>query len=598
MVRMYNIPFFAGEDIKEDILKEYFCDRELETKEIVRLLSIKVKQHIAIVGKRRIGKSSLMIKCKSELEKNQILCVFIRVEKVYPFNLNNFFIYLLNEIENCQNNFKERFKRVGKRIAKSIKPKKIGIDIPGTISLWMEFNTEKNNKLFPDLMKETFNIIDKVGKKYGKIIIMLDEFQKIFEFGSDFLWSLRGSILDLKKVSFIVSSSLKSFEDEITTNKKQPFFNFFNLRKVKELPEDEVRYFVKHRFKLFGTNINEDALNLYINLTNCHPYYLQALGLKCYEIAKAEELKVIDRGLVLSAYEYIFDILPQHLISEFEKLTGKMKDIVVIMAMKGLERPRDIAEELSIDGRSIGAFLKKIENRHGVIETIERGKYKFVDNFLSEWIKRNYSTEMETIAIEIDKEELFNSELVNNYVDFLKTTAISLENINRLLLSLRNEAYKIYRKKEINKNDLSTIKNLVYFFYDYMKGKDNEIIEKILDIIYLLIQAPETSQLVKKICYNYFKEIYLKGERHKDLIKILDSWGYFGDRIPEMMKAIDEKDIQLLDTIISRLDFSEIKEEKFEIIKQLFLKLESLDTEKDKSIISKIENLIRQLEIA
>lgn len=598
MVRMYSLPFYAGEDIKEEILRDYFCDRELETKEIVQLLGAKEKHHIALVGKRRIGKSSLMLKCKSELEKKGMICVFIRVEKVYPFNLNNFFIHILTEIESCQKDFIDRIKKIGKKMAKSVKPKKIGVDISGTISLWMEFNSNEDNKQLPDLMKKTFNIIDYVGKKYGKIIIMLDEFQKTFEFGSDFLWSLRGSILDLNKSSFIVSSSLNSFEDEITKNKKQPFFNFFNLKRIEELPENEARVFIKQRFDLFGLNINEDALILFLNLTNCYPYYVQALGLKCYEIVNAEDLKIIDKGLVLRAYEYLFDILPQHLISEFGKLSGKMKDIVVIMALKGLERPRDIAEELNINLNTIGGFLSKIENRHGIIEKVERGKYKFSDNFLSEWIKRNHSKDPVKINVGIEKEEPFNSELVDNYIDILKTTDLSSENINRLLQSIRNEAYKIYRKNEINKSELSTIENLIIFIHDYMKNKDNDIKEKMLDILYLLIQVPEASQLGRKICYDYFIEIYLSGWKSNDLVKILDAWGYFGDKIPEIMKVIDEKDNNLLDTIISRLDFSEIRDKKFEIIKQLILKLESLKTEKDKSLISKIENLIRQLEIA
>ena len=91
MVRTFYLPFFAGEDIKEEDLEEYFCDREKETEEIVRVLGSQQKQHIALVDKRQIGKSSFMIKCKAELKKINVPSIFIKVDKVYPFNQGNFF---------------------------------------------------------------------------------------------------------------------------------------------------------------------------------------------------------------------------------------------------------------------------------------------------------------------------------------------------------------------------------------------------------------------------------------------------------------------------------------------------------------------------
>ncbi len=99
MARMYDLPFYAGEDIKEEDLEEYFCDREKEVKEIAQSNGSKAKQHAALVGKRRIGKSSLMAKRKHELRKSRITSILVRVEKVFPFTLENFFIHLLREVD-------------------------------------------------------------------------------------------------------------------------------------------------------------------------------------------------------------------------------------------------------------------------------------------------------------------------------------------------------------------------------------------------------------------------------------------------------------------------------------------------------------------
>ncbi len=36
MVRMHDLPFYAGEDIKEEDLEECFCDKKKEVKEIAQ----------------------------------------------------------------------------------------------------------------------------------------------------------------------------------------------------------------------------------------------------------------------------------------------------------------------------------------------------------------------------------------------------------------------------------------------------------------------------------------------------------------------------------------------------------------------------------
>lgn len=192
--------------------------------------------------------------------------------------------------------------------------------------------------------------------------------------------------------------------------------------------------------------------------------------------------------------------------------------------------------------------------------------------------------------------ESVNSKLVNNYVDILRDLKLSAENVNCLLQSIRNEAYKVYSRREINKEDLPAIKNLVEFACESVKDKNEEVAKEIFDILYLLTRAPETLHIVKETCYDYLKRLYESGKRYDDLVKILDVCGHFGDRIDEIMKAIENKDQKLLDILTSKIDFTAIKERNFELIKELLLKKETLYLERDRRIIDKIEYLIGQLE--
>ena len=144
--------------------------------------------------------------------------------------------------------------------------------------------------------------------------------------------------------------------------------------------------------------------------------------------------------------------------------------------------------------KPIRAFIKKIENRHGIIDSKERGKYKFVDNFLKEWIKRNYMLEekekvYDLIYDDINKPESFKSELVRNYIDLLKQTSLSNENKGRLLQSIRNETHKIYIKRKVTPNDVPIIKDLIKIACQLIKDNDEQIKLIIYDILMLLTRS-------------------------------------------------------------------------------------------------------------
>ncbi len=604
MVIMKKLPFYAGVDIPEGELDEYFCDRNQEYAEITDYLGSGGKRYIALVGKRRIGKSSLMVRCKSGLNEEVQRSILVRVEQVNPFTMSQFFYHLLREIEEgYRHSPMDKIKGAGKKLARSMKPNRVGANIGEIVTLWAAFDDELgNDKPLQELMKTTFKTIDEIGEEFGALVIMLDEFQRLFEFGTDFLWSLRGYMSNTEHASFLVSSSLVSFEDEITANEKQPFFNFFNVKEITELPEDEVRKFVAERFGKFDLTISNDAMDFMVLQSMCHPYYVQRLGLRCYELVKTQNLKSVTLNVIIQAYDDIISTgMPGHLTSEFYKVTGKMRDIVIIMARDGLERPKDIAGKLKIPENSIGGFLKKIEDRHGIIKKTERGRYVFTDAFLQEWIVRHHTLE-DTRKTRIAVRDLrpFNSELVENYIRMLTESKLSLDNENRLIQSIRNEAYKIYSERMVDESHLPVVNTLVDFCCEGIEELDEKKQKEWLDILHLLSKAENILELIKDKYYDLLVRLYDGGFHESELVQILHVCGYFNDGAGEILKAIEIKDDKLFSTLVCQLDFTDPKliKDKFNFIEELLQKLETLDPKTDNSLIEKIERLRNELENA
>ena len=199
-----------------------------------------------------------------------------------------------------------------------------------------------------------------------------------------------------------------------------------------------------------------------------------------------------------------------------------------------------------------------------------------------------------------EKKKPFNSKLVDTYVNMLRTKEYSSETACSLLQTIRYEVIKVYSTGKVDKEDLKTIENLLRFTSKFIKNKDEKITLNILFIWYLLTKAPEASQLVKKMCYDYLKELYETGKRYDKLLEILLACGYIKDKdIPsKIMSVIDDKDEKSLDVLIGELEnigLTTIKD-KEDILKNLHSKKDKLDTKEDTGIINKIDCLINQLE--
>lgn len=108
---------------------------------------------------------------------------------------------------------------------------------------------------------------------------------------------------------------------------------------------------------------------------------------------------------------------------------------------------------------------------------------------------------------------------------------------------------------------------------------------------------PEIVKLIKDNCYEYLREVYLKDNRNRNLIYILNTCGFFENIVQDIVNAIDERDIALLEVIINfDFDNPKIISKKYSIIEKLIDKKEELDIHSDNNLIQYIQQIIRKVE--
>lgn len=374
---MMSKPFYYG----KEVVGEYFVNRDKEIKEMVSLLKGKPSFNIAIVGSRRIGKTSLIFKLKEFLIQN--FGVIIKCEEeLFPKTPENFFKNLVirfsSEYDKIIKSPTIKLKRL-----KKLLPKRIGLEYKD-ITFFLEWK-EKDVK---PLMDKTFELIKRIDLETGlKVVVFLDEFQELYDFGSEFLWALRGYIAD-SPASFVVTSSQTRFE-KMLANEEHPFFNFFTVKKIGPIPQQELRKFISTRAKIYGIKFSNDVLDKLLTYTNGHPYYTQLLAAECYELAKLERKKEVKKRLYEEAMEKALEHIPAHLTSQFFRLKGRTRDAFIALCL-GKLTVSEVAKEIRISTSNASQILKQIESTFDLIEKVDIGKYQVKDKFLAAWVQKRF----------------------------------------------------------------------------------------------------------------------------------------------------------------------------------------------------------------
>lgn len=380
-----ELPYFAGKEIPKEYLDIYFFDRKKEIEELKWKLERKPALNFALYGQRRLGKTSLIEKINHVLKK-RCLPILIKCEELLPLDeltfLQNLAIRLLDEYSKL-----EKLVKIQKTLKELTTRTRIGLEI-ADITFWLKFGEKKIT--VKEALDKCFELIDKIGlKSKRKVIIFLDEFQELFSFGDKFLWALRAKISS-SKASFVVSSSWHRFYYEIT-NERRPFFNFFEAYEIKEVPRAEAKKYLLKRARRFNLKFGTSVLERILDVSECKPFYLQLLALKCYMLSMPK--KRVSENVFERALEETIESIPAHLVASFAILKGRKRDVFVALCLYDFKKPADIAKKIDLEPKNVIVILDRLIKEHGLIKKIGR-EYYASDNFLKEYVKRQYTTKL------------------------------------------------------------------------------------------------------------------------------------------------------------------------------------------------------------
>jgi len=347
-------------------MKFYNRENELTLLATIEKLSCHQAQMTFVVGRRRIGKTSLLVKAT---ENKEVLY---------------FFIAKKSEVLLCSE-FVDQIKQ------------KFQVPIFGEIKTF----------------KEVFGFLLELSKS-RHFTLIIDEFQEFYSVNPS-VFSDMQNYWDANKASsklnLILCGSVYSLMTKIFENSKEPLFGRASHRiHLKAFDIPTIKAILNDYFPQYT---HEDLLAFYLFTGGVAKYVELLVQAKAYTLQKMVAVVLAENSLFLEEGKQV-------LIEEFGKEYGNYFSILSLIASGKTSR----VEIESIMEMQTGGFLERLEQDFGLIKKIRPFlakpnsrvvKYSIEDNFLSFWFRFIYKHKS---AVEMGNLEYLKEILVRDYTTY------------------------------------------------------------------------------------------------------------------------------------------------------------------------------------
>ena len=361
--------------------KPYFCDREIETEDLVRFLEN--GQNVTLIAPRRYGKTGLIYHVFDELsEKNG------RVELFYVD------IYATSSVDDFLAVFAEAIAKVLKKesLIKSflrflgrIRPVISRDSLSGDPKFSFTLDTDADRRY------SLKALLDYLEHRPTKVIVAIDEFQQIREYqGMSMEALLRTYIQPLTNVQFVFSGSRKHMMAEMFTYEKSPFYESASLYSLNKIDRDVYARFIATQFEKNKKSITEEAIDYILDWSRCHTFYTQSLCNRVFSSVR-KEAGLVD---VLIAVDTLLKENSDTFLERRSLLTPRQWKFLVAIAKEGeVSEPTGSAflQKYGLGAPStVARLLSALTEKELLLETksLDNSSYCVYNVFFSRWLER------------------------------------------------------------------------------------------------------------------------------------------------------------------------------------------------------------------
>ena len=362
--------------------KELFCDREVETEQIIEYLNN--DRNITLISPRRLGKTGLIYRIFEEIGERQKDTETFYLDISSSQSLEDFIKLLAESVARVlkqQNKISSFFKALG-----GIRPLLSYDALTGAPEVSITYRNDIDKTL---TLKGIFQYLERHNKR---VVLAIDEFQQIREYETVNMEALlRTYIQPLHNVRFIFCGSKKHTMTDIFSNAKKPFYESTTFVPLGKLDIPVYEKFITNLFLANGKTIDPESVEHIIAWTRDHTFYTQML---CNEVFLRSSVSVTTTD-ILEAERRILDANRDRFLELQRLLTAAQWKLLKAIAKEGsIQHPTSssfIQRYHLGSGAAVSKNVKSlIEKELVLLETVGgKDTYCVYNVFLSRYLEKD-----------------------------------------------------------------------------------------------------------------------------------------------------------------------------------------------------------------
>lgn len=359
---------------------EYFCDREKESAQLIRLLTN--GNNIALISPRRMGKTGLLHHC---FNQNEIK--------------NNYITFLIDIY--ATKSLADMVFQMGRTIVKRLRPwgqKAIDnfLQVVTSLRTGISFDGQGNaswNMELGDINRPEFTldeIFAYLQSSTMPCIVAIDEFQTIADYPETNIEALlRTYVQECRNAVFVFSGSQRRMMNEMFSSPARPFYQSVTMMNISSIPLDKYKEFATKHFSAKGKTIEDNVVEEIYNKFDATTWYIQKMLNELYSLTpKGCTCKLADINdavtNILQSYEATYQDL---IIQLSEKQVGLLTAICKEKSVKQITSGEFMKKHKLTSASSVQKAMKILLSKQ--IITQNAGIYEPYDKFMSLWISKN-----------------------------------------------------------------------------------------------------------------------------------------------------------------------------------------------------------------
>ena len=359
---------------------QYFYNRKKEVKRVVQTLS--GGNNLVLYAPRRYGKSSLVNKALSILEKEGFKTVYLDFMTVYSRET-----FIKNYTKAIALKEDTSLEKTVKKIAAYLKGlvPSVSFDAYGNTN----FSLAKIEGADEEkTLQEVLELPEQLATQDKRWVVAFDEFQEITTLnGESFEKLLRSTIQHHQKVSYLFLGSRTHLLKDMFNNKNRAFYHAAMLMNIDVIDKTESVQYLLSKFGNEGIKLSEDIAEYIVDTAKGIPYYIQFVAAEIWQQVINTTKKVL-KETVDKAIGEIINLKSDYYWEMTNKQTNYRKKVLKALS----EMPDAIFSKetaLKFDLGQTSSTQRALESllEQGIVDKLNN-KYLFTDPLYQQFVKQ------------------------------------------------------------------------------------------------------------------------------------------------------------------------------------------------------------------